>query len=50
MELNQDQIAAIIGAKEMEIIALRMEVNRLRQKYEPAPVPDNVQPISKEAG
>ena len=45
MELNQDQIAAIIGAKEMEIIALRMEVNRLRQKYEPQP--QNVVPINE---
>lgn len=44
MELNQDQIAAIIGAKEMEIIALRMEVNRLRQKYESQPQQDKPPP------
>lgn len=37
MEFTQDQIAAIIGTKELELITLRMEVVRLRQKYEPLP-------------
>ena len=32
---TQDQIAAIIGTKEMEIIALRLEVGRLKAQYEP---------------
>jgi hypothetical protein len=32
MEFTQDQIAAIIGTKEMEIIALRMEVAALTHK------------------
>lgn len=45
MEFNSDQIAAIIGSKELELVALRMEVARLRQKYEPLPA--NVQPIKE---
>ena len=43
---TQDQIAAIVGAKEMEIIALRLQVSTLAQerdalkeKYEPSPPP-----------
>jgi hypothetical protein len=47
MEFNSDQIAAIIGTKELEIISLRMEVARMRQKYEPQPA--NVQPIKEDA-
>lgn len=41
---TQDQIAAIIGTKELELIALRLEIGRLRAKYEPAP---NVVPIKE---
>jgi hypothetical protein len=44
MEFTQDHIAAIIGAKEMEIIGLRLqcsaltaERDALKAKYEPAP-------------
>ena len=51
MTFTEDQIAAIIGSKELELVALRMEVARLRQKYEQ--LPSNVQPINepaKEAG
>lgn len=52
MEFTQDQIAAVIGQQQLEIIALRMEVARLRQ-YEPKPItpissappPSNVTPI-----
>lgn len=43
MEFTQDQIAAIIGSKELEIIALRMEMNRLQaelKKYQPEQKPD----------
>ena len=47
MNFTEDQIAAIIGSKELELIALRMEVARLRQKYEPMPA--NVQPIKEAA-
>ena len=47
MNLTQDQIAAIIGAKELELIALRMEVARLLAKYEPMPA--TVQPIKEAA-
>ena len=47
MEFTQDQIAAILGTKELEIISLRLEVARLRQKYEPAPA--NVTPIKEAA-
>lgn len=43
---TQDQIAAIVGSKEMEIIALRLQVSALAQerdalkaKYEPVPPP-----------
>jgi len=46
MEFNSDQIAAIIGQKELEIIALRLENARLRQ-YEPKPPVDNVTPIKE---
>ena len=46
MNWTQDQLAAIIGAKELELIALRMEVSRLLAKYEPKP--DNVLPIKEE--
>jgi hypothetical protein len=34
MEWNQDQIAAIIGAKELEIIALRMQLAQALKKIE----------------
>ena len=37
MTWTQDQIAAVIGAKELELIALRMEVARLLAKYESKP-------------
>ena len=47
MNFTEDQIAAIIGSKELELIALRMEVARLRQKYEPMPA--TVQPIKEAA-
>ena len=30
-----DQITAIIGTKELELIALRLEIGRLKAKYEP---------------
>ena len=46
MEWTQDQIAAVIGSKELEIISLRMEIARMKQKYEPLPA--NVEPIKKE--
>ena len=46
MNFTHDQISAIIGAKELEIIALRTEIQRLLAKYEPAPA--NVQPIREE--
>lgn len=49
MEMNSDHLFQIIGVKEAELVMLRIEVTRLTQKYEPKPVPDNVQPI-KEAG
>lgn len=46
MEFTQDHIAAIIGAKEMEIIGLRLQCSALAQerdalkaKYEPVPPP-----------
>lgn len=42
MQFNQDQIAAIIGQKELELIALRLTANQqaeriaqLEAKYEP---------------
>ena len=37
---TMDQITAIIGTKELELIALRLEIGRLRAKYEPAPAPE----------
>lgn len=46
MEFTHDQIAAIVGSQQLEIISLRMEVTRLKQKYEPLPA--NVEPIKKE--
>ena len=37
---TMDQITAIIGTKELELIALRLEIGRLKAKYEPAPEPN----------
>ena len=34
MKLNQDQVCAIIGSKELELIALRMEVAELKKQLE----------------
>lgn len=39
MEFNQDQISAIIGSKELEIIGLRMQVNQLLQQVKDLSVP-----------
>ena len=32
---TMDQITSIIGTKELELIALRLEIGRLKAKYEP---------------
>lgn len=43
MNFTQDQIAAIIGTKELELIALRIEVARLTAQVEELlkrPAPD----------
>lgn len=43
MQWSQDQIAAIIGTKELEIISLRMQVAALTERlkqYEPADKPN----------
>ena len=45
MEWTQDQIAAVVGSQQLEIISLRMEVARLRAKYEPQPA--NVVPTTE---
>jgi hypothetical protein len=45
MNFNQDQIAAIIGQKELELIAQRMQIRELTErlkKYEPQ---ENVVPL-----
>ena len=34
MQLNQDQLCAIVGSKELELIALRMEVAELKKQLE----------------
>ena len=36
MEFTQDQIMAIIGAKEMELISLRIELNKLQSQLKEA--------------
>lgn len=36
MQLNQDQLCAIVGSKELELIALRMEVAELKKQLEEA--------------
>lgn len=46
---TQDQIAAIIGTKEMELIALRMELQAARMEIERLKNPSNVTPISEAA-
>lgn len=46
---TQDQIAAIIGTKEMELIALRMELQAARAEIESLKNPSNVTPISEAA-
>lgn len=47
MNFNEDQISAIIGGKELEIIALRMAANQMKArideleaKYEPKAKPE----------
>lgn len=46
MEMTTDHLFQIIGVKEAELIGLRMELARLRAKYEP-PAPQNVVPIKE---
>lgn len=41
MEFTQDEIAAIIGAQQMEIIALRRELAKMQAKL---PIPTEVAP------
>lgn len=47
MNFSQDQIAAIIGTKELEIISLRMGLAKARQEIERLTKPSNVTPISE---
>ena len=44
MNFTQDDIAAIIGAKELEIIALRREVARLQAELAMKEAKDGVHP------
>ena len=39
MQLNQDQLCAIVGSKELELIALRMEVAELKKQLEELAAP-----------
>lgn len=47
---TQDQIAAIIGTKEMELIALRMELQAAHAEIERLKNPSNVTPIGEASG
>lgn len=47
---SSDQIAAIIGTKELEIIGLRMALQTAQSEIERLKKPSNVTPISEASG
>ena len=50
MEFSQDQIAAVVGSQQLEIISLRMEIQRLNEELKKVqqPKPADVLPITGE--